>query len=85
VLVMDEAVSNLDTESEEALRRAMEQVRRGRTVLIIAHRPSTIRSADRVLMIEEGRIVEAGTPDELLAKGGAYARLIAAKEQEAAE
>ncbi len=82
VLVMDEAVSNLDTESEEALRRAMEQVRQGRTVLIIAHRPSTIRSADRVLVIEEGRIVEAGTPDELLATGGAYARLIAAKEQE---
>ncbi len=85
VLVMDEAVSNLDTESEEALRRAMEQVRRGRTVLIIAHRPSTIRSADRVLMIEEGRIVEAGAPAELLAKGGAYARLIAAKEQEETE
>ncbi len=84
VLVMDEAVSNLDTESEEALRRAMAQVRRGRTVLIIAHRPSTIRSADRVLMIEEGRIVEAGTPAELLASGGAYARLIAAKEQEEA-
>jgi ATP-binding cassette, subfamily C, bacterial CydC len=85
VLVMDEAVSNLDTESEEALRRAMEQVRRGRTVLIIAHRPSTIRSADRVLMIDDGRIVEAGTPAELLARGGAFARLIAAKEQDAAD
>jgi len=83
VLIMDEAVSNLDTESEEALRRAMEEVRRSRTVLIIAHRPSTIRSADRVLMLAGGRIVEQGTYDALLAKGGAFARLVLAREQEA--
>jgi ATP-binding cassette subfamily C protein CydCD len=82
VLIMDEAVSNLDTESEEALRAAMNEVRRGRTVLIIAHRPSTIRSADRILLIEDGRIAEDGTHEALLAKGGAYARLIAAKERE---
>ncbi|HEV8014042.1 MAG TPA: ATP-binding cassette domain-containing protein, partial [Stellaceae bacterium] len=82
VLIMDEAVSNLDTESEQALRAAMNEVRRGRTVLIIAHRPSTIRSADRILMIDGGHIVEDGTHEALLAKGGAYARLIAAKEQE---
>ena len=85
VLIMDEAVSNLDTESELALRQAMNEVRRGRTVLIIAHRPSTIRSADRILMLESGHIVEEGTHDELLARGGAYAGLIHAKEQEAAD
>ena len=82
VIVMDEAVSNLDSESEEALHAAMDEVRRGRTVLIIAHRPSTIRTADRILMLEGGRIVEDGTHEALLAKGGAYQRLILAKEQE---
>jgi ATP-binding cassette, subfamily C, bacterial CydC len=84
VLIMDEAVSNLDTENELALRQAMNEVRRGRTVLIIAHRPSTIRGADRILVLEDGRIVEEGTHEALLAKGGAYTRLIQAKEQEAA-
>ena len=82
VLIMDEAVSNLDTESEAALRHAMHEVRRGRTVLIIAHRPSTIRSAERILLIEDGRIGEDGSHEALLAKGGAYARLILALEQE---
>ncbi len=82
VLIMDEAVSNLDTESEAALRGAMNEVRRGRTVLIIAHRPSTIRSAERILLIEDGRIAEDGSHEALLAKGGAYARLILALEQE---
>jgi ATP-binding cassette subfamily C protein CydCD len=82
VLIMDEAVSNLDTESEAALRGAMNEVRRGRTVLIIAHRPSTIRSAERILLIEDGRIAEDGSHEALLAKGDAYARLILALEQE---
>jgi ATP-binding cassette, subfamily C, bacterial CydC len=81
VLIMDEAVSNLDTASEEALRTAMSEVRRGRTVLIIAHRPSTIRSADRVLLLERGRIVEDGRHDELLTRGGAYTRLIRTREE----
>jgi ATP-binding cassette, subfamily C, bacterial CydC len=85
VLIMDEAVSNLDTENELALRQAMNEVRRGRTVLIIAHRPSTIRSADRILMIEDGRIVEQGSHDELIAHGGAYARLVQSKENAASE
>jgi ATP-binding cassette, subfamily C, bacterial CydC len=82
VIVMDEAVSNLDSESEEALNAAMHEVRRGRTVLIIAHRPSTIRTADRILVLEGGHIVEDGTHAALLAKGGAYRRLILTTEQE---
>ena len=85
VLIMDEAVSNLDTENERALHAAMSEVRRGRTVLIIAHRPSTIRSADRILVLENGRIAESGTHDDLLAQGGAYARLIRSQAQASAD
>jgi ATP-binding cassette, subfamily C, bacterial CydC len=64
--VMDEAVSNLDSDSETALHVAMETVRRGRTVLIIAHRPSTIRRADRIVVLDGGRVVEDGTHGTLL-------------------
>ena len=78
VLVMDEAVSNLDTESEQALQAAVRDLRRGRTTLIIAHRLSTIRSADRILMLEDGRAVETGRHEELALRGGPYARLVAA-------
>jgi ATP-binding cassette subfamily C protein CydC len=78
VLVMDEAVSNLDTASEQALQAAVRELRRGRTTLVIAHRLSTIRSADRILMLDGGRIVETGRHEELLLRGGPYARLVAA-------
>ena len=77
ILVMDEAVSNLDTENERLLREAMTRVRAGRTSLVIAHRLSTIRSADRAVVLEKGRVVQAGPHDSLLAAGGAYADLIA--------
>ena len=76
ILVMDEAVSNLDAENERLLREAMARVRSGRTSLFIAHRLSTIRSADRIVVLEEGRTVEAGSRDSLLAAGGVYADLI---------
>ena len=77
ILVMDEAVSNLDAENERLLREAMARVRAGRTSLVIAHRLSTIRSADRIIVLEEGRTVETGPHDSLLAAGGAYADLVA--------
>jgi ABC-type multidrug transport system fused ATPase/permease subunit len=77
ILVMDEAVSNLDAESERAMHAALMQVASGRTTLLIAHRPSTIRLADRVVVVRDGEIAEMGSYDELLAAGGELAALLA--------
>ena len=75
VLILDEATSALDNESERLVQDALQKLMQGRTTLIVAHRLSTIEHADRVIVMERGRIVEQGAPAQLLALGGAYARL----------
>jgi len=75
IVVLDEATAHLDSESEVAVQRALKTALAGRTSLVIAHRLSTVREADRILVVEEGRVVERGRHDDLLAAGGLYAEL----------
>ncbi len=76
VLVLDEATSALDAESEHLVQEALDRLMRGRTTLVIAHRLSTVKTADRVVVLGAGRVVEAGSHDELVARNGAYRRLV---------
>ena len=75
ILIFDEATSSLDYESEQIIQNNMRKIVEGRTALIIAHRLSTVRRANRIITIERGRIVEDGTHDELIRSGGRYAML----------
>ncbi|MGI5272474.1 ABC transporter ATP-binding protein/permease [Nonomuraea sp. CA-218870] len=79
ILVLDEATSSVDAANESAIQHALDTLSGGRTTLMIAHRLSTVRAADRVIVMADGRIAEAGPPAELLAGQGAYARLVAAQ------
>jgi ABC-type multidrug transport system fused ATPase/permease subunit len=82
ILVLDEATSNLDVETEREVNAAVRELQTGRTTLTIAHRLSTVQSADRILVLEQGRVVEQGRHAQLLAKGGVYARIFELQQDE---
>jgi ATP-binding cassette subfamily B protein len=75
VIILDEATSSLDVASEELVQQALQRLIRGRTTFIVAHRLSTIRNADRIAVLKQGRLIESGTPPELLRQDGEFARL----------
>ena len=83
VLVLDEATSNLDLLSESVIERALDSVLEGRTAILIAHRLATAMRADRIAVVDDGRIVEHGTHDDLVAYGGQYAAMVQTWERHA--
>jgi ATP-binding cassette subfamily B protein len=81
ILILDEATSSVDTETEAKIQEAMDRLVRDRTTFVAAHRLSTLRVADRIFVMDEGKLAEAGTHEQLIAKRGIYSRLVAAQEK----
>jgi ATP-binding cassette subfamily B protein len=79
ILILDEATSALDAVTEQKVNAALDEVMRGRTTFVIAHRLSTIRNATRILVFQNGKVIESGTFDELVARGGHFAELAKAQ------
>ncbi|MCY3752201.1 MAG: multidrug ABC transporter permease, partial [Gammaproteobacteria bacterium] len=75
ILILDEATAALDTESERSIQQSLDSIRQNRTCVVIAHRLSAIEKADQILVMDNGRLVEAGTHSQLIAQGGVYTRL----------
>jgi subfamily B ATP-binding cassette protein MsbA len=80
ILILDEATSSLDTESEKWVQDAINNLMKDRTSIIIAHRLSTVRHADEIIVLDEGKIAERGNHEELLAKNGIYSKLVSMQE-----
>lgn len=76
IVILDEATSNIDPENEQLIQNAIEELTRNKTIIMIAHRLKTVRNADQIVVMNQGRVAQIGTHDELMKKGGIYASLI---------